>query len=52
MVVYAVIHHSVLIGLYTCAVDAHLASKALAGSSVTTCHLNAETEAGRALLGQ
>ena len=38
--------HDALIGLYTCATDAAVASKALHHSTVVTCHLNAETSHG------
>ena len=47
MQVYAVIYYSGLIGLYTSAVDAHLACKRLPGCTVTSCKLNSETQAGR-----
>ena len=50
MQVYAVIWHGALIGLYTCATDAALASKTLRDSVVTVCHLNAETDNGKTLL--
>ena len=47
MQVYAVIYYGGLIGLYTSAVDAHLACKRLSGCTVTSCLLNSETQAGR-----
>jgi hypothetical protein len=47
MQVYAVIYFGGLIGLYTSAVDAHLACKRLPGCTVTSCKLNSETQAGR-----
>jgi len=47
MQVYVVIYYGGLIGLYTSAVDAHLACKRLPGCSVTSCLLNSETQAGR-----
>ena len=50
MIVHAVLWHGALIGLYTCATDAAVASKALHHSTVVTCHLNAETENGAVLL--
>ena len=50
MQVHVVIWHGALIGLYTCATDAAVASKALRHSVVTVCHLNAETENGAVLL--
>ena len=46
MIVHAVLWHGALIGLYTCATDAAVASKALHHSTVVTCHLNAETTNG------
>ena len=50
MIVHAVLWHGALIGLYTCATDAAVASKALHHSTVVTCHLNAETTNGAVLL--
>ena len=50
MLVHAVLWHGALIGLYTCATDAAVASKALNHSTVVTCHLNAETTNGAVLL--
>jgi len=52
MLVYAVLWHGALIGLYTCATDAAVASKALHHSTVVTCHLNAETSNGSVLLAK
>ena len=52
MQVYVVIYYSTLVGLYTSAVDAAVASKRLSGSTVTTCRLNAGTETGQSLLTQ
>ena len=50
MLVYAVLWQGMLIGLYTCATDAAVASKPLDNSTVVTCHLNAETTNGAVLL--
>ena len=46
MLIHVVLWHGSLIGLYTCATDAAVASKALHHSTVVTCHLNAETANG------
>ena len=50
MVIHVVLWHGSLIGLYTCATDAAVASKPLHRSTVVTCHLNAESEHGAQLL--
>ena len=50
MIVYAVIHHAKLIGLYSCGCDAAEIAKRLPGSTITSCHLNASTEEGSVIL--
>ena len=52
MLVHVVLWHGALVGLYTCATDAAVASKTLHNSTVVTCHLNAETANGEVLLDQ
>ena len=50
MVVYAVLWHGSLIGLYTSTSDAANVGKQLQSSTVVSCSLNGETDTGSQLL--
>ena len=48
--IYAVIFHNQMIGVYTCMPDAVMVAKQLHGSVIQSCRLNTETEIGAKLL--
>ena len=48
--VYAVLYHNQLVGLYTSATDANMVVKQLHGAVIQECRLNTETDVGGQLL--
>jgi len=50
MIVHAVLHNGILIGLFSCGCDAAEVAKRLPESLVVECHLNATTDEGSVAL--
>ena len=48
--IYCVIFHNQLLGVYTCMPDAVAVAKLMRGSVIQECRLNTETETGATLL--
>eukprot|EP01047_Picozoa_sp_COSAG01_P015435 COSAG01_NODE_773_length_13704_cov_9.386843_15_plen_74_part_00 len=48
--IYIVLYHCQVIGLYSSATDANIVQRGVPGSIIQECRLNTETEAGEQLL--